>query len=67
LTYTINGIFGAGVIAGGTGFLLNDGMDDFTAKSPDRNGLRVRGWRDSERVSKPDWKRDVDPSHSAAA
>ena len=32
VTYTINGGFGAGVIAPGTGFLLNDEMDDFTVK-----------------------------------
>ncbi|MBW8726107.1 MAG: gamma-glutamyltransferase [Inquilinus limosus] len=32
VTYTINGLFGAGVIAPGTGFLLNDEMDDFTVK-----------------------------------
>ncbi len=32
LTYTINGFFGAGVIAPGTGFFLNDEMDDFTIK-----------------------------------
>jgi len=32
VTYTINGGFGAGVIAGDTGFLLNDEMDDFTSK-----------------------------------
>jgi gamma-glutamyltranspeptidase/glutathione hydrolase len=32
VTYTINGGFGAGVIAGNTGFLLNDEMDDFTIK-----------------------------------
>jgi gamma-glutamyltranspeptidase / glutathione hydrolase len=31
-TYTINDDFGAKVIAGDTGFLLNDEMDDFTAK-----------------------------------
>jgi gamma-glutamyltranspeptidase/glutathione hydrolase len=30
ITTTINGGFGAGVIAGDTGFLLNDEMDDFT-------------------------------------
>ncbi len=32
VTTTINGLFGAGVVAGGTGFLLNDEMDDFTIK-----------------------------------
>ncbi|MFO1024797.1 MAG: gamma-glutamyltransferase [Acetobacteraceae bacterium] len=32
VTYTINGGFGAGVIAGDTGFLLNNEMDDFTIK-----------------------------------
>lgn len=32
VTYTINGAFGAGVIAPGTGFLLNNEMDDFTVK-----------------------------------
>ena len=32
VTYTINGAFGAGVMADGTGFLLNDEMDDFTIK-----------------------------------
>jgi gamma-glutamyltranspeptidase/glutathione hydrolase len=32
VTYTINGNFGAGVVAGDTGFLLNDEMDDFTVK-----------------------------------
>lgn len=32
VTYTLNGGFGAGVIAGDTGFLLNDEMDDFTVK-----------------------------------
>jgi gamma-glutamyltranspeptidase/glutathione hydrolase len=32
VTYTLNGIFGAGVIAPGTGFFLNDEMDDFTIK-----------------------------------
>jgi gamma-glutamyltranspeptidase/glutathione hydrolase len=33
VTYTINGLFGAGIIVPGTGFLLNDEMDDFTAKT----------------------------------
>ncbi|HVJ53288.1 MAG TPA: gamma-glutamyltransferase [Aliidongia sp.] len=32
VTYTINGLFGAAVMAPGTGFLLNDEMDDFTVK-----------------------------------
>lgn len=32
LTFTINDWFGAGVIAGETGFFLNDEMDDFSAK-----------------------------------
>jgi len=32
LTYTINGSFGAAVIAPGTGFFLNNEMDDFTVK-----------------------------------
>lgn len=32
VTYTINGAFGSGVVAGATGFLLNNEMDDFTVK-----------------------------------
>jgi gamma-glutamyltranspeptidase/glutathione hydrolase len=32
VTFTLNGGFGAGEIAGNTGFLLNDEMDDFTIK-----------------------------------
>jgi len=32
VTYTLNGYFGAGVMARGTGFLLNNEMDDFTIK-----------------------------------
>jgi gamma-glutamyltranspeptidase / glutathione hydrolase len=41
VTYTINGGFGAFVMAPGTGFLLNDEMDDFTAKLgvPNKFGL----------------------------
>ncbi|HEY4042000.1 MAG TPA: gamma-glutamyltransferase, partial [Rhodopila sp.] len=33
VTTTINGGFGSGVIAGDTGFLINDEMDDFTIKA----------------------------------
>ncbi|MBA2269671.1 MAG: gamma-glutamyltransferase [Chthoniobacterales bacterium] len=32
-TYTLNGAFGSGVVAKGTGVLLNNEMDDFTAKA----------------------------------
>jgi gamma-glutamyltranspeptidase/glutathione hydrolase len=32
VTFTINGLFGANVIAPGTGFFLNGEMDDFTVK-----------------------------------
>jgi gamma-glutamyltranspeptidase/glutathione hydrolase len=32
VTYTINGFFGAGVMAEGTGFLMNNEMDDFTTR-----------------------------------
>ena len=41
VTYTINDSFGAKVIAGDTGFFLNDEMDDFAAKpgSPNMYGL----------------------------
>ena len=37
VTYTINDDFGAKVIAGNTGFFLNDEMDDFTAKPGSAN------------------------------
>lgn len=36
-TFTINGRFGAVVIAPGTGFFLNDEMDDFTSKIGEKN------------------------------
>ena len=41
VTYTVNGSFGAGVIAPGTGFFLNNEMDDFTVKrgTPNLFGL----------------------------
>lgn len=31
-TYTLNGLFGSGMVAKGTGVVLNDEMDDFAAK-----------------------------------
>ena len=37
LTYTLNDWFGARVVAAGTGILLNDEMDDFSAKSGEPN------------------------------
>jgi gamma-glutamyltranspeptidase/glutathione hydrolase len=37
LTYTLNDWFGARVVAPGTGILLNDEMDDFSAKSGEPN------------------------------
>ncbi|MCX8958747.1 gamma-glutamyltransferase [Erwinia psidii] len=36
-TYTVNGRFGAVVMAPGTGFFLNDEMDDFTTKIGEKN------------------------------
>jgi gamma-glutamyltranspeptidase/glutathione hydrolase len=41
VTYTLNGFFGAAVVAPGTGFLLNNEMDDFTTKpgTPNQFGL----------------------------
>lgn len=41
VTYTLDALFGAKVIAGNTGFFLNNQMDDFTAKlnNPNRFGL----------------------------
>lgn len=41
VTYTINGFFGARVIAGNTGFFLNNEMDDFTTRPgiPNKFGL----------------------------
>ncbi|HEY6082566.1 MAG TPA: gamma-glutamyltransferase, partial [Chitinophagaceae bacterium] len=40
-TYTLNGIYGSKVVAGGAGFFLNDEMDDFSAKpgTPNMFGL----------------------------
>ncbi|MEM6611973.1 MAG: gamma-glutamyltransferase [Cyanobacteria bacterium P01_C01_bin.72] len=42
VTYTINSYFGAGVVAPGTGFLLNNEMDDFTTKLGSANQFGLR-------------------------
>jgi gamma-glutamyltranspeptidase/glutathione hydrolase len=42
-TYTLNGWFGSGVIVEGAGFVLNDEMDDFSAKPNTPNGYGVVG------------------------
>ena len=41
VTYTLNGFFGARIIAGNTGFFLNNEMDDFATKpgEPNKFGL----------------------------
>ena len=39
VTYTINGAFGSGAMAEGTGFLLNNEMDDFSIKPGTPNNL----------------------------
>lgn len=39
VTYTINNYFGAGVIAGNTGFFLNDEMDDFATQPGKANAF----------------------------
>ena len=53
VTYTINSYFGAKVIAGDTGFFLNNEMDDFTAKPgvPNMFGL-VQGAANAIRPGK---------------
>lgn len=45
MTYTLNGNFGSYLVAGGTGILLNNEMDDFAGKpgAPNLFGL-VQGW-----------------------
>jgi gamma-glutamyltranspeptidase/glutathione hydrolase len=40
-TYTLNDSFGAGVTVPGTGFLLNDEMDDFTSKPGVPNAYKL--------------------------
>ncbi|MCZ6827366.1 MAG: gamma-glutamyltransferase [Gammaproteobacteria bacterium] len=42
-TYTINSFFGNGVVVEGAGFLLNNEMDDFSAKPDDPNIYGVVG------------------------
>jgi gamma-glutamyltranspeptidase/glutathione hydrolase len=37
ITYTLNGLWGSGVTVPGAGFLLNNEMDDFTAKADVQN------------------------------
>ena len=39
VTYTLNGWFGAKVVAGGTGIVMNNEMDDFAAKPGASNGF----------------------------
>lgn len=43
-TYTLNGNFGSHVVVQGAGFVLNNQMDDFSAKAgvPNKNGLILR-------------------------
>jgi gamma-glutamyltranspeptidase/glutathione hydrolase len=42
-TLTINLLFGSGVVARGTGVLLNNEMDDFTVRADVPNAFRLRG------------------------
>jgi gamma-glutamyltranspeptidase / glutathione hydrolase len=42
-TYTLNGWFGSGVVVEGAGFILNDEMDDFSAKPGAPNMFGVVG------------------------
>lgn len=42
-TMTVNYIFGSSVVAAGTGVLLNDEMDDFTAKVGEKNVFGIVG------------------------
>lgn len=42
-TLTVNLLFGAGIVAGGTGVLLNNEMDDFTLRPDLPNSFRLHG------------------------
>ena len=42
-TLSINWIFGSGIVAGNTGVLLNNEMDDFTVRTDVANSYRLRG------------------------
>ncbi|MGK7942508.1 MAG: gamma-glutamyltransferase [Crocosphaera sp.] len=42
-TYTLNFSYGTGLVVPGTGILLNNEMDDFTAKPGDPNAFRLLG------------------------
>lgn len=42
-TMTVNYIFGSSVVAGGTGVLLNDEMDDFSTKTGEKNVFGLVG------------------------
>ena len=43
VTTTINSAFGSGIVAGGAGFLLNNEMDDFSAKPGEPNQFGLLG------------------------
>ncbi|HEU5047855.1 MAG TPA: gamma-glutamyltransferase [Rickettsiales bacterium] len=43
VTYTLNFDFGSGIVAEGTGIMLNDEMDDFSSKPGVPNGYGVTG------------------------
>ena len=42
-TLTVNGLFGSGLVAKGTGVLLNNEIDDFTLRADLPNSYRLRG------------------------
>ncbi len=44
-TYTLNLFYGVGMVAGGTGVLLNDELDDFAAKPDSPNAFGLTGER----------------------